>query len=1212
MPVHSVKGQPNCYQWGKTGKIYCGEGAKEKAERQGRAIIATGWKEAEQKEFEYGGEKLPYYEMKIGDIPPMGVALPTINKDQDIKLFLGHYLIFQKDGDGDFWTIWDLDRSRRVATEDRMTLNQAFEKALFLDGVYYGICKEIKGGLQETNEFFDRRVKSLVNPFRLRKLKMKMTPEERKDARHPNRSKDWMPLRLYTQLKNELKEEFPCPTCGEDIFTSLTEAKRHHHYCKEYGQQPPNGLFFPPRNRYEQLARRRLGLNAESKEGFLTIKELNVGDVFIFKGDEKSKAWEKFILKDKVIDGFGESILDGKIKEEYKIVFDPYAPSPVSDIEAIILSDTKLYRWKSPYEKMARRKFNMGAETESKKPHSVTISRSSNSEKKLMAVFEDSEGKKIKTTHFGQRGASDYTKHGEKERMERYLERHGGGTTTSTKEDWKDPTTAGALSRWILWNKPSLSGSFADFKRRFGLKGNLKVSKSAESSAQKSLKKWTKEDWGTKSGKPSTQGKTATGERYLPAKAIDSLTDKEYARTSAKKRRDTKKGKQFSDQPDDIEEKVAKYRADGKKIKNSEKLISMAIKNLNSSNSSALLDREMVDILYMGGDLLGFSEYKTLKALREIKEKYMIKGTYRQSYDAYWIKYNNRPYYVRFSSSMPILYSLNHHLARKAFTTLAPLKTKKERKNLQRKVFFNADENKCPPATQDSSINSKNQKATIENYSYGPMNVKEPKDYWEKIAKEWGKTVAESKKQNCGNCVAFDISPQMEKCGVGKSSDGEKTIGYCWMHHFKCQSARTCNTWAKGGPIKTDKVSKGWSERAFPKTEKKSELFKADSCRECGRKEGAYSDTKLIACPVCPELSCQHCFMDEKGCKFCFGKEAETFEAPQRFDYGKIIYDTFYGDGNLSMKDYQERLARQDKTCWFNINLYRHLIKERYDKFEYGIVSYIKRNARVKQPLTNFLSGDNDLNYEAQDTTNQIRFIINPYKGKSKLFLFTMPGHYGDIPQWRVTSIDAAKPYIIKQIEAWNTDKSKGLIMMAVNLLKRDKYREFSELVWTKDIYFDLKFRNCFAPEVFFTYPLEQDLRGGKKFRAIEGTGSNARFTDQPDPKVYRDPALRQKARNSLLKGDKYGKSGQWSARKAQGAAKKYRSLYENKHGDGKNPYFAEMEQTGINLFQVLTSGGEVCSVRIGQTPSCDCYDFQKRKRQLRKNCKHIDFVIKT
>jgi hypothetical protein len=125
---------------------------------------------------------------------------------------------------------------------------------------------------------------------------------------------------------------------------------------------------------------------------------------------------------------------------------------------------------------------------ESSKPHSVTISRSSNSEKKLMAVFEDSEGKKIKTTHFGQRGADDYTKHDKDIRDERkklYLERHGGGTTTSTKEDWKDPTTAGALSRWILWNKPSLSASFSDYKSRFGLKGTLNVSKSAETNESK-------------------------------------------------------------------------------------------------------------------------------------------------------------------------------------------------------------------------------------------------------------------------------------------------------------------------------------------------------------------------------------------------------------------------------------------------------------------------------------------------------------------------------------------------------------------------------------------------------------------------------------------------------------------------------------------------------------------------------------------------------
>ena len=67
--------------------------------------------------------------------------------------------------------------------------------------------------------------------------------------------------------------------------------------------------------------------------------------------------------------------------------------------------------------------------------------------------------------------------------------------------------------------------------------------------SQKSLKKWTKQKWRTKSGKPSTQGKKATGERYLPEKAIKAMSDKEYAATTRKKRADTKKGKQFSKQP---------------------------------------------------------------------------------------------------------------------------------------------------------------------------------------------------------------------------------------------------------------------------------------------------------------------------------------------------------------------------------------------------------------------------------------------------------------------------------------------------------------------------------------------------------------------------------------------------------------------------------------------------------------------------------------
>jgi hypothetical protein len=82
----------------------------------------------------------------------------------------------------------------------------------------------------------------------------------------------------------------------------------------------------------------------------------------------------------------------------------------------------------------------------------------------------------------------------------------------------------------------------------------------AKTSGQKSLSKWTKEEWGTKSGKPSTQGAKATGERYLPKKARQALTAKEYARTTAAKRKGTSAGKQFVKQPKSIAKKTAKYR----------------------------------------------------------------------------------------------------------------------------------------------------------------------------------------------------------------------------------------------------------------------------------------------------------------------------------------------------------------------------------------------------------------------------------------------------------------------------------------------------------------------------------------------------------------------------------------------------------------------------------------------------------------------------
>lgn len=79
---------------------------------------------------------------------------------------------------------------------------------------------------------------------------------------------------------------------------------------------------------------------------------------------------------------------------------------------------------------------------------------------------------------------------------------------------------------------------------------------SGKKSSSNSLSKWTKQKWRTKSGKPSSE----TGERYLPEKAIKSLSPSEYASTTRAKRIGRAMGKQFVPQPKSIKEKTAKYR----------------------------------------------------------------------------------------------------------------------------------------------------------------------------------------------------------------------------------------------------------------------------------------------------------------------------------------------------------------------------------------------------------------------------------------------------------------------------------------------------------------------------------------------------------------------------------------------------------------------------------------------------------------------------
>ena len=84
--------------------------------------------------------------------------------------------------------------------------------------------------------------------------------------------------------------------------------------------------------------------------------------------------------------------------------------------------------------------------------------------KKYKMEFFNKDKKRVKTSQFGQAGASDFTKHGDTKRRDRYDERH------KARENWNDMVSNGALSKWILWNKKTLNSSFQDYLKRFKLK----------------------------------------------------------------------------------------------------------------------------------------------------------------------------------------------------------------------------------------------------------------------------------------------------------------------------------------------------------------------------------------------------------------------------------------------------------------------------------------------------------------------------------------------------------------------------------------------------------------------------------------------------------------------------------------------------------------------------------------------------------------------
>jgi hypothetical protein len=117
-------------------------------------------------------------------------------------------------------------------------------------------------------------------------------------------------------------------------------------------------------------------------------------------------------------------------------------------------------------------------------------------------------------------------------------------------EQVKEEITAGAKGgKKGQWSARKAQMAVTEYKKRGG-------GYEGQRDEDNSLHQWTEEEWDTKSGRKSGD----TGERYLPKEAREALSDEEYRRTTAKKRADTAKGKQFSAQPKDVADKAARAR----------------------------------------------------------------------------------------------------------------------------------------------------------------------------------------------------------------------------------------------------------------------------------------------------------------------------------------------------------------------------------------------------------------------------------------------------------------------------------------------------------------------------------------------------------------------------------------------------------------------------------------------------------------------------
>ena len=143
--------------------------------------------------------------------------------------------------------------------------------------------------------------------------------------------------------------------------------------------------------------------------------------------------------------------------------------------------------------------------------------------------------------------------------------------------------------------------------------------------------------------------------------------------------------------------------------------------------------------------------------------------------------------------------------AQPSITSTYPGEQAKGKKKYTKKQTLQSD---CPEATQNIEVNLANRQTAIDKAMYGPLDIKNPGDYWKKIADKWGVDEQTAKGEICGNCAAFNITSKMLEC-IAEGISGDDAwdvieagdLGYCEFFKFKCNANRSCSAHVDGGPI---------------------------------------------------------------------------------------------------------------------------------------------------------------------------------------------------------------------------------------------------------------------------------------------------------------------------------------------------------------------------------------------------------------------------